>query len=43
MPHAFIGDDDDDNPDHDMGSASKRRRIVKNSKVKKASVNRFTN
>ncbi|CAC01753.1 putative protein [Arabidopsis thaliana] len=36
---AFEGDDDDDNPDHDMGSASKRRRIVKNSKVKKASVN----
>jgi cohesin loading factor subunit SCC2 len=39
---AFEGDDDDDNPDHDMGSASKRRRIVKNSKVKKASVNRIS-
>ncbi|KAL1205894.1 Sister chromatid cohesion protein SCC2 [Cardamine amara subsp. amara] len=38
---AFEGDDDDD-PDHDMGSASKRRRVGKSGKVKKSAVNRIS-
>lgn len=41
MPHVFLGDDDDD-PDPDLGSASKRRRTGKSSKVKKSTMNRFT-
>ncbi|KAL0728050.1 hypothetical protein Bca4012_024143 [Brassica carinata] len=38
---AFEGDDDDD-LDPDMGSASKRRRTGKSSKVKKSAVNRIS-
>lgn len=41
MPHAFLGDDDDD-LDPDMSSASKRRRTGKSGKMKKSGVNRFT-